>query len=199
MRTARQQLFELIATHAELVVSLGEAARDALEQAALEHPSEDRGEMARFAREWEQHTDKLVNDGRGAQLALRSRRSSSSRCSKRMTSLMCSRRLRSPARSPARAGHEGRAGPVTTDDGTGTRCGPVLSTCGAPRPRDSLRRSQRGHRRLPRDHASTLRLERQADEGLREVQAALVREVEVAGEPSSSPRRRKRARRRRTR
>ncbi len=66
VRTARQELFELIGVHAELVVSLGEAARDALEQAALEHPSQDRVGIARLAREWEQRADKLVNEVRAA-------------------------------------------------------------------------------------------------------------------------------------
>ena len=66
MRTARQELLDLIAAHAELVVSIGEAARDALEQAALERPGQDRAESARLARDWEQRADELVNEVRGA-------------------------------------------------------------------------------------------------------------------------------------
>ncbi|MGO9319514.1 MAG: PEP/pyruvate-binding domain-containing protein [Solirubrobacteraceae bacterium] len=66
VRTARQELLDLIAAHAELVVSIGEAARDALEQAALEQPSQDRAEIARLARDWEQRADELVNEVRGA-------------------------------------------------------------------------------------------------------------------------------------
>ena len=66
VRTARQELLELVAAHADLVVSIGEAARDALEQAALEHPGQDRQEIARLAREWERRADELVNDVRGA-------------------------------------------------------------------------------------------------------------------------------------
>ncbi len=66
VRTARQELFDLIGAHAELVVAIGEAARDALEQAALAHPSRDRSEVARLAREWEQRADELVNDVRAA-------------------------------------------------------------------------------------------------------------------------------------
>jgi len=66
VRTARQELLELIGAHAELVVSIGEAARDALEQAALPHPSRDRADIARLARDWEQRADELVNEVRGA-------------------------------------------------------------------------------------------------------------------------------------
>jgi len=66
VRTARQQLLELIGVHAELVVAIGEAARDALEQAAPAHPGRERAEIARLAREWEQRADELVNDVRGA-------------------------------------------------------------------------------------------------------------------------------------
>jgi pyruvate,orthophosphate dikinase len=66
MRTARQELLELIAAHAELTVSIGESARDALEQAALERHSQDRRELARLAREWERRADELVNGVRGA-------------------------------------------------------------------------------------------------------------------------------------
>jgi phosphohistidine swiveling domain-containing protein/uncharacterized protein Yka (UPF0111/DUF47 family) len=66
MRTARQELLDLIAAHAELVVSIGEAARDSLEQSALEHPGQDRKEIARLARVWEQRADELVNEVRGA-------------------------------------------------------------------------------------------------------------------------------------
>ncbi len=66
VRTARQELLDLIAAHADLVVSIGEAARDALEQAALERPGQDRREIARLARAWEQRADELVNDVREA-------------------------------------------------------------------------------------------------------------------------------------
>jgi pyruvate,orthophosphate dikinase len=66
VRTARQELLELIGAHAELVVAIGEAARDALEQAALQHPSRDRSDIARLARDWEQRADELVNEVRGA-------------------------------------------------------------------------------------------------------------------------------------
>jgi pyruvate,orthophosphate dikinase len=66
VRTARQQLLELIGAHAELVVAIGEAARDALEQAALSHPSRDRADIARVARDWEQRADDLVNQVRDA-------------------------------------------------------------------------------------------------------------------------------------
>ncbi|HMD57888.1 MAG TPA: PEP/pyruvate-binding domain-containing protein [Solirubrobacteraceae bacterium] len=66
VRTARQELLELIGKHAELVVSIGEAARDALEQAALPDPGRDRGEVARLAREWERRADAVVNEVRGA-------------------------------------------------------------------------------------------------------------------------------------
>ncbi len=66
VRTARQELFDLLGAHAELVVAIGEAARDALEQAALAHPSRDRSEVARLARDWEQRADELVNEVRAA-------------------------------------------------------------------------------------------------------------------------------------
>ena len=66
VRTARQQLLELIGVHAELVVAIAEAARDGLEQAALAQPSRDRADIAGLAREWEQRADELVNDVRGA-------------------------------------------------------------------------------------------------------------------------------------
>ena len=66
VRTARQELLELIGAHAELVVAIGEASRDALEQAALPDPSRDRSEIARLARDWEQRADELVNEVRGA-------------------------------------------------------------------------------------------------------------------------------------
>lgn len=66
MHTARQELLELIAAHAELVVSIGEIARDSLEGAAVEHPGQDRKEIARLAREWERRADELVNEVRGA-------------------------------------------------------------------------------------------------------------------------------------
>jgi len=66
VRTARQELLELIGAHGELVVSIGELARDALEQAALPHPSRDRSDIARLARDWEQRADELVNEARGA-------------------------------------------------------------------------------------------------------------------------------------
>ena len=66
VRTARQELLELIGAHAELVVAICEAARDALEQAALAHPSRDRSDIARLARDWEQRADELVNEVRGA-------------------------------------------------------------------------------------------------------------------------------------
>ncbi len=66
VRTARQELLELIGLHAELVVSIGEAARDALEQAALVHPSRDRSDIARLARDWEQRADELVSEVREA-------------------------------------------------------------------------------------------------------------------------------------
>jgi pyruvate, orthophosphate dikinase len=66
VRTARQELLELIGAHAELVEAIGEAARDALEQAALACPSRDRSEIARLARDWEQRADELVNEVRGA-------------------------------------------------------------------------------------------------------------------------------------
>jgi pyruvate,orthophosphate dikinase len=66
VRTARQELLDLIGAHAELVVAIGEAARDALEQAALPHPSRDRSDIARLARDWEQRADERVNEVRGA-------------------------------------------------------------------------------------------------------------------------------------
>ena len=66
VRTARQELLDLIGAHAELVVAIGETARDALEQAALRHPSRDRSDIARLARDWEQRADELVNEVRGA-------------------------------------------------------------------------------------------------------------------------------------
>jgi len=66
VRTARQELLDLIGAHAELVVAIGEAARDALEQAALPQPSRDRSDIARLARDWEQRADELVNEVRGA-------------------------------------------------------------------------------------------------------------------------------------
>ncbi len=66
VRTARQELFELIVVHAELVVSIGESARDALEQAALAHPSRDRSDIARLASDWEQRADDLVKEVREA-------------------------------------------------------------------------------------------------------------------------------------
>jgi pyruvate, orthophosphate dikinase len=66
VRTGRQELLELIGAHAELVVTIGEGARDAFEQAALEHPSRDRSEIARQGRDWEKRADELVNEVRGA-------------------------------------------------------------------------------------------------------------------------------------
>jgi len=66
VRTARQELLEVIGAHAELVVAIGEGARDALEQAALPHPTRDRSEIARLARDWEGRADELVNEVRAA-------------------------------------------------------------------------------------------------------------------------------------
>ena len=66
VRTSRQELLDLIGAHAELVVSIGEMAGESLEQAALATASRDRGEIARLAREWEQRADDLVNEVREA-------------------------------------------------------------------------------------------------------------------------------------
>ena len=66
VRSARQQLLELIGSHAEIVVALAEAARDALEQAVLPHPGPDRAAVATAARTWERRADELVNEVRSA-------------------------------------------------------------------------------------------------------------------------------------
>jgi uncharacterized protein Yka (UPF0111/DUF47 family) len=62
----RRCLLQLIGAHAELIVAIGEGARDALEQAALPHPTRDRSEIARLARDWERRADELVNEVRAA-------------------------------------------------------------------------------------------------------------------------------------
>ncbi len=64
VRTARQQLLELIGAHAELVVALAEGAQDALEQALVPRPDADREAIAATARAWERRADELVNDVR---------------------------------------------------------------------------------------------------------------------------------------
>ncbi len=109
VRTARQELLELIGAHAELVVAIGEASRDALEQAALSHPSRDRAEIARLARDWEQRADELVNEVREASaraedpapfldLAQRGRRRGRLRWRKPPTTGRCCPRGGSPGR-----------------------------------------------------------------------------------------------------
>jgi len=66
VRTARQELLGLICAHAEVVVAIAESARDALEQAAVSTPGRDREVIARLARDSEQRADELVNEVRGA-------------------------------------------------------------------------------------------------------------------------------------
>ncbi len=66
LRTARQELLGLIRGHAELVVEIGETVRDALEQAMLQQASAHRDAPTRLAREWERGADDLVKEIRAA-------------------------------------------------------------------------------------------------------------------------------------
>ena len=64
LRTARQELLGLIAAHAELVVELAEIARDALEQAALPRSTGRREVVAAQAGDRERRADEVVNQVR---------------------------------------------------------------------------------------------------------------------------------------
>ena len=66
LHTAQQELFALIGEHAELVVQIGETARDALEQATLPQATERPKGAAELAREWEREADAVVNRVRAA-------------------------------------------------------------------------------------------------------------------------------------
>jgi pyruvate, orthophosphate dikinase len=66
LRTARQELLGLITEHAELVVELAETARDALEQAALPRPTGRRQVVAAQAGDLERQADEAVNQVRAA-------------------------------------------------------------------------------------------------------------------------------------
>ena len=61
LRTARQELLVLIGEHAELVVQIGEASRDALEQATLPGRTQRPKDATELAREWERDADEIVN------------------------------------------------------------------------------------------------------------------------------------------
>ncbi|MGO9762787.1 MAG: PEP/pyruvate-binding domain-containing protein [Solirubrobacteraceae bacterium] len=183
VRTARQELFELIAAHAELVVSLGEAARDALEQAALERPSQDRGEMARLAREWEQRADKLVNDVRGA----------CARAEEPAFFLELVQQADDVADAFEEAAFSWSLLPQGRVAGAVLGQSRQMMALVLEAARCHLRAvhlAREIHRGGPSEDMGVfletthriVELERDADEGLREVQAALVREVEAAGE-----------------
>jgi pyruvate,orthophosphate dikinase len=183
VRTARQELFDLIATHAELVVSLGEAARDALEQAALGRPSEDRGEMARLAREWEQRADKLVNDVRGA----------CARAEEPAFFLDLVQQADDVADAFEEAAFSWSLLPQGRVAGAVLGQSRQMMALVLDAARCHLRAvhlAREIHRGGPSEDMDVFletthrifELERRADEGLREVQAALVREVEAAGE-----------------
>ncbi len=66
VRTARQELMDLIRRHAELVVEIGETVPDALEEASLAHEIVRRDASAQLAREWERRADEVVNRVRAA-------------------------------------------------------------------------------------------------------------------------------------
>jgi pyruvate,orthophosphate dikinase len=183
VRTAREELFELIAAHAELVVSIGEAARDALEQAALEHPSQDRAEIARLARGWEQRADELVNEVRGA----------CARAEEPAFFLELVQEADDVADALEDAVFSWTLLPQGRVSGTVLSQSRRMMALVLDAARSHLRAvhfARRIHRGSPSEDMESfletthriVALERDTDEGLREVQAALVREVEAAGE-----------------
>jgi pyruvate,orthophosphate dikinase len=183
VRTARQELLELIAGHAELVVSIGEAARDSLEQAVPERPSRDRAEIARLARGWEQRADELVNDVRAA----------CARAEEPAVFLELAEQADDVADAFEEAAFSWSLLPQGRMSATVLRETRRMMALVLDAARCHLRAVHlaRGiHRGGPREDmgaflATTHRiveLERDADEGLRAVQAALVSEVDAPGE-----------------
>ncbi len=183
VRTARQELLDLIAAHAELVVSLGEAARDALEQAALERPTQDRREIARLAREWERRADKLVNDVRGAY----------ARAEEPAFFLELVQRADDVADAFEEAAFSWSLLPQGRLEGAVLRQSRQMMALVLDAARCHLRAvhlAREIHRGGPSEDMDVflqtthriVALERDADEALREVQAALVAEVEAAAE-----------------
>ena len=183
VRTARQELLELIGVHAELVVSIGEAARDALEQAALAHPSRDRSDIARLARDWEQRADELVNEVREA----------CARAEDPAPFLDLVREADDVADALEEATYswsllpQGRVSGEVLDESQRMIALVLDAARSHLRAVHLAREVQRGSPSEDMDSflEATHRivaLERDTDEALREVQAALVREVEAAGE-----------------
>ncbi|MGO9489818.1 MAG: PEP/pyruvate-binding domain-containing protein [Solirubrobacteraceae bacterium] len=183
VRTARQELLELIAAHAELVVSIGEGARDALEQAAADHPSRDRAEIARLARAWEQSADELVNEVRGA----------STRAEEPAPFVELVQEADDVADALEEAAFSWSLLPQGRASGTVLGQSRRMMDLVLDAARSHLRAVQlaRGiHRGSPSEDMDAfletthriVALERDTDEALREVQAALVREVDAAGE-----------------
>ena len=183
VRTARQELLDLIGAHAELVVAIGEAARDALEQAALPHPSRDRSDIARLARDWEQRADELVNEVRGA----------CARAEDPAPFLDLVREADDVADALEEATYswsllpQGRVSGKVLNESQRMMALVLDAARSHLRAVHLAREVQRGSPSEDMDSflEATDRivgLERDADEALREVQAALVREVDAAGE-----------------
>jgi len=183
VRTARQELLELIAAHAELVESIGEAARDALEQAALERPSQDRAELARQARAWEQRADELVNEVRGA----------CSRAEEPAPFLELVQEADDVADALEEAAFSWSLLPQGRVSGSVLGQSRRMMALVLDAARSHLRAvdlAREIHRGSPSEDMDSfletthhiVELERDTDEGLREVQAALVREVQVPAE-----------------
>ena len=183
VRTARQELLQLIGVHAELVVSIGEAARDALEQAALVHPSRDRSDIARLARDWEQRADELVNEVREA----------CARAEDPAPFLDLIREADDVADALEEATYswsllpQGRVSGEVLDDSQQMIALVLDAARSHLRAVHLAREVQRGSPSEDMDSflEATHRivaLEREADQALRGVQAALVRDVEAAGE-----------------
>ena len=183
VRTARQELLELIGAHAELVVAIGEASRDALEQAALPHPSRDRSEIARLARDWEQRADELVNEVRGA----------SARAEDPAPFLDLAREADDVADAFEEAAWSWSLLPQGRVSGEVLNESRRMMALVLDAARSHLRAVHLG-REIQRGSPSEdmdsfleathriVALERDTDDALREVQAALVREVDAAGQ-----------------
>ena len=183
VRTARQELLELIGAHAELVVAIGEASRDALEQAALPNPSRDRSEIARLARDWEQRADELVNEVRGA----------SARAEDPAPFLDLAREADDVADAFEEAAWSWSLLPQGRVSGEVLNESRRMMALVLDAARSHLRAVHLG-REIQRGSPSEdmdsfleathriVALERDTDDALREVQAALVREVDAAGQ-----------------
>ncbi len=183
VRTARQELLDLIGAHAELVVTIGEAARDALEQAALPHYSRDRSDIARLARGWEQSADELVNEVREASV----------RAEDPAPFLDVIREADDVADALEEAAYSWSLLPQGRVSGQVLDASHRMMALVLDAARSHLRAVRLG-REVQRGGPSEdmdsfleatdriVALERDADEALRDVQAALVREVEAAGE-----------------